>query len=167
MATLTELANTELAGIEAKMAPQMDKLRSQVDSTDLINSAQANSSAQAEGAQAAVTRATGAGGATGTTRQVAMAAHQAKLDSNKAQVGAINNATGNQSATNEAAQSKLSDLSTQLQQTAMTTRLDAAGQDQAMQMQKDSLAAQKKNGKKSFWGKVAGTALGIGASMLL
>jgi hypothetical protein len=164
---ITKMANAELAKVEGSMKPQLDKLSKQVDSTELIDDARANSAARSKGAQGAATRARSAGGGQGTTRQQMMDTYKARLDSNKAQVGAVNHASLNQSKANEGAQTQLSELNTQLSQTAMNAKLDAATADQDYAMHKENLRTQKDNGKKSFWGKVAGTAVGIGASLLI
>lgn len=164
---MTKLANTELAGIESMMAPQMQKLRDQVNSTELVDDAREDSAALAAGAQGAVSRARSAGGASGTTRQQALEKYKAKLDANKAQVGAVNNATLNQSEINEQAQSKLDTINRDMKTSAMQVKLDAAKADQDYKMAQENLKTQKKNAKKSAFGQVAGTVLGLGAAALL
>lgn len=167
ISAMTKLANTELAGIESMMAPQMKKLRDQVNSTELVDDARSDAAVLAAGAQGAVSRARSAGGATGTTRQQALEKYKAKIDANKAQVGAVNNATINQSKINEQAQSQLDTLNREMKTSAMQVKLDAAKADQDYKIAKENLDTQKKNAKKSAFGKLAGTALGIGAALLL
>jgi hypothetical protein len=164
---MTKLANDELARVESSMKPQMDKLRAQVTSTELVDDAREDAAVQAAGAQAAVQRSRSAGGATGTTRQQALANYQAKQDAKKAQVGAVNTARVSQSAINEDAQDKLAGMTADLAKTSMSARMDAAKADQDYNIAQENLKTQKKNAKKQFWGNLGGTALGIGAALLL
>lgn len=167
MGSITDLANSELERVESTMKPQMDKLRAQVNSTELVDDAREDGAKLAEGAQAAAIRSRTAAGAGGTSRQQALAKYQANMDAKKAAVGAVNNATLNQAKINEDAQNKLQGMTSELARTSMTAKLDAAKADQDYEIAQEQLKTQKKNAKKQFWGKVAGTGLGVAAALLI
>lgn len=162
MASTTELLD-QYANI---YQPSIDKLREKINSTDLVDHAVNTADSRfSRGVEAAEHINAASGGL--TTRQQALARYNAKKAAGANRDASVNQARFDQGQLRENATNQLATVEANLLEQQIQEQQHKDDLALQRQLANEANKAANSRAKKGFWSGVAGTALGVGAAMLL